>query len=213
MDRRDLLRTLGASAAALPILGAGSPAAQTQDQQQVAGPPWTGPSGTSTDPDLIRPKVTWARLLSEGELATLAALCDTIIPADEKSPSASAVGVPDFINEWASAPYEYQQGALVQIRGGLVWLDGESRRRFGKPYSSLAEAERTAICDDICFQPKARPEHQAGAAFFDLIRDLTATGFYTTREGMKDLQYLGNVPLQRFDGPPPEVLRHLGLDG
>lgn len=213
MDRRDALKTIGISAA-LPMLG--TPAVETPAARapgQTQGPAWTGPAGSPTDPDLIRPKVPWPKVLTAPELATLAALCDMIIPADEKSPSASAVGVPDYINEWVSAPYEYQQGALVQIRGGLIWIDQESIRRFGKPFAALADGERTAICDDICFEPRVRPELKAGAAFFAMIRNLTASGFYTTREGMKDLQYLGNVPSQRFDGPPPEVLKHLGLDG
>ncbi len=208
MDRRDLLKTLGAGAA-LPILG--TPGSPPQDPPTPQGPPWTGPAGTETDPDLLRAKASWPGILTGPELATLTALCDVIIPADEKSPAASAVGVPDYINEWASAPYDYQRSALVTIRGGLIWLDGESNRRFGKPFTSLSDAEKAAICDDICYEPRAKPEFKAGAAFFDLIRNLTASGFYTTREGMKDLQYLGNVPSQRWDGPPPEVLKHLGL--
>lgn len=210
MDRRDLLKTLGVSAT-LPVLRSGSPTAEPQPTPGQ-GPVWTGPAGTPTDPDLLRPKVTWTKVLTAGELATLGALCDLIIPADERSPSATAVGVPDYIDEWASAPYEYQQTALVQIRGGLIWLDQEAGRRFGKPFAALSDAERAAIGDDICFEPRARPEHKAAAAFFAMIRNLTASGFYTTREGMQDLQYLGNVPSQRFEGPPPEVLRHLGLD-
>jgi hypothetical protein len=156
--------------------------------------------------------VTWDRQLTASEVATLAALCDTIVPADERSPSASAVGVPDFINEWASAPYDYQRSALVQIRGGLTWLEAEARRRFERGFGELAEAERRQICDAICYLPAARPGLEPYARFFDLIRDLTATGFYTTREGMGDLGYVGNAPLSRYDGPPPEVLRHLGLE-
>src|SRR5438309_4486454 len=92
---------------------------------------------------------------------------------------------------------------------GLARRRGQ--RRFSRRFDQLVEAEQQQICDEICYLPKAKPELQAAAKFFDLIRDLCATGFYTTREGMKDLQYVGNVPLQRFDGPPAEVLRHLGL--
>jgi hypothetical protein len=205
MDRRDLLKVIGAGSA-LPILANPSVPAAPQPQ-----PPPRGPAGTPSDPDLLRPKVTWEKVLTAPELATLAALCDLIIPADEHSPSASQVGVPDFINEWVSAPYDYQRGALVQLRGGLAWLNTEATRRFGRPFAALTGAEPAAIADDICYEPKATPEHRAAALVFDLVRDLTATGFYTTREGMADLRYVGNVPLQKFDGPPPEVLRHLGL--
>jgi hypothetical protein len=170
------------------------------------------PRGTPTDPDLIRPRVWWEKRLTTAELATLSALCDTIIPADDRSPSASAVGVPDYIDEWASAPYDSHREALIRIRGGLVWLEGQARSRFQRGFAQLSDAERRQICDEICYRPEARAELQAYAAFFDLIRDLSATGFYTTREGMRDLGYVGNVPLPRFEGPPPEVRRHLGLE-
>ncbi|MGH7560453.1 MAG: gluconate 2-dehydrogenase subunit 3 family protein [Gemmatimonadales bacterium] len=213
IPRRDAIKTLG-TAAALPVLG--DPATrrlgrELLEDQAPARP--TGPRGTPTDPDLVRPTPgAWPRLLTDDELASIAVLCDTIIPADEKSPSASAVGVPAYINEYVSAPYDGQQRALVQVRGGLVWLDRESNSRFGKRFAAASEAERQQICDEICHLPRARPEHQAAARFFDLMRDLTAVGFYTTREGMRDLQYLGNVPLVRWEGAPPEVLRHLGLE-
>jgi len=139
-------------------------------------------------------------------------LVDTIIPADATSPAASTVGVPAWINEWVSAPYDGQMRDLIRVRGGLAWLNVESDKRFGKRFNRLAEAERAAICDDICYLPKAKPEFQAAARFFDLVRDLTAVGFYTTDAGMRDLRYVGNVALPRWDGPPPEVLKHLGLE-
>jgi hypothetical protein len=149
--------------------------------------------------------------LSAREIATLTVLCDTIIPADDHSPAASTVGVPAYINEVVSAPYDPQQRDLVRVRGGLAWLNNESRNRFGKVFAALTEKERTAICDDICYLPRAKPEHQAAARFFDLVRDLSASAFYTTQAGMDDLKYIGNVALPKFEGPPKEVLEKLGL--
>jgi hypothetical protein len=111
-----------------------------------------------------------------------------------------------------SAPYEGQMRDLVRVRGGLAWLNVESGKRFGKPFSRLTAPERTQICDDICYLPRAKPEFQSAARFFDLVRDLTAVGFYTTDAGMKDLQYIGNMALPRFDPPPRAVLKHLGLE-
>ena len=209
MDRRHALKVLGA-AAALPAIVPNPPAAP--DPAATKGPTWTGPAGTPSDPNLITPRVWWPKKLQAGELVTLSALCDTIIPADSHSPSASAVGVPDYINEWASAPDDDHREGLVKLRGGLVWLNLESERRFSRPFARLAEAERHQIADDICYEKTAKPGFKGPAQFFDMVRDLTATGFYTTREGMKDLKYIGNVPLQKFDGPPPEVLKHLGLE-
>lgn len=218
MQRRQALKVLAASAAALPVLDSLTPS-EVQSQgtaapapQSPSGEPQAGPRGTLSDPDLLRPKANWPRKLTQGELTTLAALCDTIIPADAKSPSASAVGVPAYINEYVSAPYEGQQRDLVRVRGGLAWLNTESNKRFGKSFARLTPTQRNNICDDICYLPNAKPEFQAAARFFDLVRDHTATGFYTTDAGMRDLGYVGNVPLAKFDGPPAAVRKHLGLD-
>ena len=134
-----------------------------------------------------------------------------IIPADDKSPSASSVGVPDFLDEWISAPYPGQQADRKEVLEGLAWLDSESRKRFQKAFADLAERQKHRICDDICYAPKAKPEFKTAASFFAKFRNLTAGGFYTTPQGWKDLQYIGNVPLTQFDGPPAEVLRHLKL--
>jgi gluconate 2-dehydrogenase gamma chain len=212
LDRRDALKAMAATTG-LPVLAdalaAQTPQGPPQQAAQAARP--VGPRGTPTDPDLLHPKKDWPRKLSARELATLGVLVDTIIPADAVSPSASAVGVPAWINEYVSAPYDGQMRDLIRVRGGLAWLNVESTRRFGKRFAGLTAAERALICDDICFLPRAAPEFQAAARFFDLVRDLTAVGFYTTDAGMKDIGYIGNVALPRFDGPPPAVLRHLGL--
>lgn len=222
MDRREALKVLAVAAASATLADGLTPA--SADAQQLIAitprrrstgsaplPPKTGPRGTVTDPDLINPKSPWPRLLSAPELATLAALCDMIVPADETSPAASSVGVPAYIDEYVSAPYDWAERALVRVRGGLTWLNVESGTRFTKTFAMLTIAQRTAICDDICYAPDAKAEFKAGAAFFAEIRNLTASGFYTSDAGMKDLQYIGNVALAKFDGPPQEVLRKLGL--
>lgn len=226
MGRRAALRVLASTAAALPVVGAvaacapgekgaeGGAAAASGAAGGVpvsSGKPTVGPRGTPSDPDLLNPKITWEMQLTAAEMTTLTALCDVIIPADERSPSASQVGVPAYINEYVSAPSDWYKRALVQVRGGLAWINIESAKRFGKAFHEISDAQRTAICDDICHAPKAKPEFKQAAKFFDRVRDLTAEGFYTTDEGMKDIGYVGNVALPSFDGPPPEVLKHLGL--
>lgn len=171
--------------------------------------------GDAWDPDLLSPVLRWEKVLTDDELEGLAALCDVIVPADDVSPSASAVGCQHFVDEWVSAPYGFSRDDLVLVRGGLAWLDAESADRFGagKRFRDLAENEKTAICDDICHQPDAAPEHRMAARFFHKVRDLTLTAFYTTDEGMADIGYVGNVPRTTWELPPPEVLRHLGLEG
>lgn len=168
-------------------------------------------AGTSTDPNLITPVVPWDLVLTKEELETLAALCDVIIPGDARSPSASTVDAHGFIDEWVSAPYEGNQNDLVIVRGGLVWLGVESTNRFGRRFVEIGPNEKAEICDDICYEPNAAPEFKVAARFFDKVRDLTSTAFWTTDEGMADLGFVGNRPMPSFEGPPPEVLRLLRL--
>lgn len=212
MDRRHALKVM-AIAAATPGLLSCEPG--EEETVAVAPSPASNPkaAGTPWDPDLIAPTVPWARTLTPDELRTLASLCDVILPADERSPSASQLGAHDFIDEWVSAPYDGHERDQVLVRGGLVWLDTEAGRRFGEGarFRDLAPEQKHAICDAICCGPDAEPAFEAASRFFDRVRDLTASAFWTTEEGMADLGYVGNVPLPRWEGPPPEVLRHLGL--
>ena len=211
MERRDAIKALGTAVIGLPILeqlaAQGTPAAQGQAPK----PRSTGPRGGAWDPDLLHPKKDWPRKLSAPELLTLSALCDVIIPADAKSPSASAVGVPAWVNEYVSAPGDGQQRDLVRVRGGLAWLNRESTKRFGKKFRLISAEERSQICDEICYLPKAKPEFQFAARFFDLVRDLTAVGFYTSPEGMRDIGYIGNVALPKFPEVSEEIRSKLGV--
>jgi hypothetical protein len=200
MDRRTALKWVGSAMVVFPMLelkgfGDASPALKE----------------TLTDPNLLHPGKLWDRVLTPEELRGVAALSDVIIPADDESPSASKVGIADFFDEWVSAPYPQQQIDLKQLRDGLGWLKSESQKRFQKEFADLSEEQKTAICDDICYEPKSKPEFKTAAEFFARFRDLTATGFYTSTEGMKDLRYKGNVPLSTFKGPPHEVLQYLKL--
>ncbi len=214
MDRRTAIKWMAAAAAAMPLL----------NLRGLGQSPSAARQGYGMDPDLGRshkPGELWPLTLTPAQRATVAALCDAIIPADGESPSASAVGVPDFIDEWISAPYgdpaypDADNWPFTRDREliiwGTAWLDEESGGRYGRPFAALAANERVSICDDICFLPQTLRKFAPAAVFFARFRDLTAGGFYTTPEGRKDLKYVGNVPSARFDGPPPEVLRKVGL--
>jgi len=172
------------------------------------------PKPYGTDPDLQRIYHSgdlWPLTLTVSQRARATLLCDTIIPADATSPSASQVGVVDLIDEWISAPYPTQRKDRDLVLRGLNWLDSESMRRFSKAMLELTADELHQICDDICWVPKARPQFADAAAFFARYRDLTTGGFYTSPQGRADLRYVGNTPMPRFDGPPLEVLKKVGL--
>jgi Gluconate 2-dehydrogenase subunit 3 len=210
VDRRTALKWILAASAALPALSRVSIGATPE---AAASSP-NATAGYGTDPDLMhiyKAGEAWPLTFGDRQRRTVAALCDLVIPADDRSPSASAVGVVDFIDEWISAPYPPMQDDRRTLLAGLSWLDTESGRRFGRVFADLEAGEMTAICDDICYLPEARRELEEPARFFARFRDLTVGGFYTTPAGMRDIQYVGNVALPRFDGPPPEVLRRVGL--
>ena len=207
MDRRTSLKWMLAASAALPLW---NPRARGADGQAA---PVTG--GYGTDPDLLktyRRGELWPLLLDAAQRRTASALCDVILPGDERSPGAVAVGVVDFLDEWISAPYPRQLEDRPVMLEGLAWMDREARRRFGLPFADLRDAQQRAICDDICREEKVQPAYADAARFFGRYRDLTAGGFYSTPVGRQDIGYIGNVPQVNFAGPPPEVLRKLGLE-
>lgn len=210
MDRRTTIKWVLAAGAAWPLKG--GRAARADDAPTSAS---DGARGYGTDPNLVanyRPGELWPLTFTTAERRLAAILADIIIPADEHSASASAVGVVDFIDEWVSAPYPRNHEDRTTVRDGLAWLDAEAARRFGKRFAELDGTSQHGICDDICEEARAAPANGDAAKFFALFRDLTAGGFYSTPAGRKDLNYIGNVPLARFDGPPAELIKALGLE-
>ena len=210
LDRRAALKFLatGAAGVAVPKSGATaeSPAAAPPDPTAAVA------RGGPSDPSLTQPdKCPWPKLLTEPEMKTVRLLADLVLPADDRSPAASAAGVPEFINEWVSAPYPLQQADLAIIRPGLAWLNTESFKRHGVAFIALPEGPRTALLDNIATPTKAAEQYRIGAVFFQKFIDLCLSGFYSSAAGFEDLQYKGNLPTPTFPGPPPEVLRHLGL--
>jgi len=226
LDRREVLKLMVMASAApaiaacepgdgLPDSGGGSGGVSAESPPSGAAATNPMARGDAWDPDLVSPVLRWDKILTDDELDGLAVLCDVIVPADDVSPAASSVGAHDYIDEWVSAPYDFGRRDLVLVRGGLAWMDQEAARRFGagRRFRDLTGDEQHAICDDICWVETAAPEHRRAARFFAKIRDLTATAFYTTPEGMEDIGYVGNVATSEWGLPPTEVLRHLGLEG
>ncbi|MEM1327171.1 MAG: gluconate 2-dehydrogenase subunit 3 family protein [Bacteroidota bacterium] len=146
---------------------------------------------------------------TEHELATIAVLCDIILPADELSPSATEVEVPVFI-EFIAKDLPYHQ---LPLRGGIMWLDHESKRRYENNFKELSDTQQIAIVDDIAWADKAEkfPQYSQGIQFFDKLRNLTLTGFYTSKMGIQSLGYAGNRP-NIWDGVPAEVLAKHDVD-
>jgi Gluconate 2-dehydrogenase subunit 3 len=205
MDRRTTIKWVLAASASWPLL-------DNRDARADSAP---AAHGYGTDPNLVadyKPGEIWPLTLTAAQRRLAAILADIIIPADEHSPSATAVGVVEFIDEWVSAPYPVQQRDRARVLEGFAWLDAEAARRFSKGFAELTAPEQRGICDDICDTARATPARVSAARFFALYRDLTSGAFYSTPAGRKDLQFIGNVRLARFDGPPPDLLKALGLE-
>jgi hypothetical protein len=206
MDRRTSLKWM-LSAAALPLM-------QITGCSSEPSPKLPSGVGYGTDPDLLKVYGSgsiWPLTLDERQRRIAGALCDLIVPADADAPGALAVGVVDFINEWVSAPYPQQAADRKLILTGFDWLDAQAEQRFSRSFGQSSASQRSAICDDICHLPRARAEFKQAAEFFARYRDLTIGGFCTSPQGRQYLGYVGNVPLASFDGPPPEVLKLVGV--
>ncbi|HJU44338.1 MAG TPA: gluconate 2-dehydrogenase subunit 3 family protein [Vicinamibacterales bacterium] len=141
------------------------------------------------------------------EFKLVTTLADIVIPKDERSGSASDAGVPEFMDFMMLD----QPARQVAMRGGLAWLDRECQQRFDKIFLDCTDTERTAVLDDIAWPARAKADYAHGVAFFNSFRDLTAAGFWTTRMGIDDLQYLGNRSVARWNGCPDAALKKLGV--
>jgi hypothetical protein len=192
-----MLRILTAAPAAAGFVWTDAEAQQAHQQAHAAQTAAAGKGAAA-----FRPK-----FFTRHEYATVNLLVDLILPKDERSGSATDAGVPAFMDFMMTD----QPARQTAMRGGLAWLDRECVTRFDKTFVACTPAERTQVLDDIAWPSKARPELSQGVAFFNSFRDLTASGFFTTKMGIADLQYMGNVYVPEWTGCPPPVLKKLGL--
>jgi hypothetical protein len=179
------------------------------------------PLALSLHPTVAAAQATWARIsaaraagpytvrfFTPHEWQTVRLLADYIIPRDERSGSASDAGVPEFLDFiMVDKPAEQ-----VPMRGGLRWLDSHCHDRFGGAFVKCTAAQQTSVLDEISWPARAEPAVSQGVAFFSRFRDLTASGFWTSRMGITDLQYMGNTVVPEWHGCPPAALQKLGVE-
>ena len=204
LSRRDVIKWFAAAALASqvgPMLSFG------ESKTSIA-------KGYGSDPrvaDIYKPGDFWPLTLSSAQRKVVTAMADLILPADEFGPAASDLRVPDFIDEWVSAPYPKQEESRKIILPGLKWMNSESRRRFKKSFPKLTEKQQKKICDVLCIPEQTDPKMIAAADFFHEFTGLCMGAYYGTPEGWKAIGYTGNTPLTSFDGPPQEVLDRVGV--
>ena len=208
MKRRDLLKNIGLGTVGVAVSGkalANEPI--SREVPTVSDKKFTEPANGKEAKELeYDQSLRDQQFFDNHEMETIAVLADIIIPADAKTGSATDAGVPDFI-EFIVKDMPHHQ---TPMRGGLMWLDSETKKQFGKKFIEISAVNRLKIVDQIAYPEEAKPEHSQGVKFFNLMRNLTATGFYTTEIGFKDLGYVGNQP-NFWDGVPQDVLDKHGL--
>lgn len=147
------------------------------------------------------------RFFTPHEWRTVRMLADYVIPRDERSGSATDAGVPEFLDFIVVDRPELQ----TPVRGGLHWLDNYCHTTFGVAFADCSSTDREHTLDLIAWPQHASPEMRPGVAFFTRFRDLTASGFWTSPMGVKDLRYLGNTAVHEWTGCPQEALDKLGV--
>ena len=206
MDRRKSIKALLVGTAATGVLiescnPADKKAAPATTEKAVA----VDASRTPEELAVIK-KLEAETFFTKEEMATITVLADIIIPKDEVSGSATDAKVPDFIEFIVKDMPEHQ----IPMRGGLRWLQLESFKRFDKSFTDITDKQRIEIVDAIAYPNKVKPGMQPGVSFFNLMRDLTTTGFYTSEIGVKDIGYKGNV-VNQWNGVPDDVLKQYNV--
>jgi hypothetical protein len=148
------------------------------------------------------------KFFTAAEFRTARILADIIIPRDDRSGNASDAGVPEFMDFMMTD----RPGNQKWMRDGLTWIDAQSNTRFSKPFADATDAQREQIVNDIAWPARAPASMADGVGFFNRFRDLTSSGFWSSRIGVKDLQYKGNLFVAEWDGCPPAALKKLGVN-
>jgi len=207
MDRRESLKLIAWSTVSSSLI---LDACKTKDkQEEKAADVKTNPASTvdrMAEEKELEEKLNAYKFFNDHEMATIGVLADIIIPRDEVSGSATDAKVPDFIEFMVKDKPELQ----TPMRGGLRWLDMQMAKQHGKSFKDSTAQQQIAMVDAIAYPKKAKPEMKQGVSFFNLMRNLTASGFYTSEIGIKDMGYAGNKPNQ-WNGVPDEVLKQYGV--
>lgn len=205
MKRRESLKLIVTGAVAVPAVVAGCNPDDKKPEVAAADPKFTldrNPAEIENEKRLL----AMPKFFTDHEMATIAVLSDIIIPKDEVSGSATEAKVPEFI-EFIVKDMPHHQ---TPLRGGLRWLDMQCLTRYNNGFKDCTKEQQIEMVDQIAYPAKAKPEMAQGVSFFNKMRDMVATGFYTSQIGVKDIGYIGNVPTQ-WNGVPDDVLKQYGL--
>ncbi len=207
MNRRESLKAIGITTLSAGVL---LDACKPKDTEVPTGK-LTGNKDGDIDRQAVeieREKALHAQtFFTPHEMATITILGDIIIPKDSRSGSASDAKVPQFIEFIVKDMPDHQ----LPMRGGLRWLDVQCLNQYGKAFKECTGNQQTAMVEAIAYPAKSAPDMQQGVAFFNRLRNLVASGFFSSKMGIEDLGYVGNRPNQ-WEGVPPEIIKQYGLE-
>jgi hypothetical protein len=208
MDRRNSLKLIVTGTIAAPAIIAGCKPEDKKAKEEAVKEIQLNLDRSKEEAEYEKQLQAMGKFFTDHEMATITVLADIIIPKDEVSGSASDAKVPAFIDFIVRDMPDHQ----TPMRGGLRWLDMQCLRRYEKTFVDCSQQQQMEMVNLIAYPERAKnkPELQPGVAFFSRMRDLTATGFYTSEIGIKDIGYIGNTPNQ-WNGVPDDVLKQYGL--
>ena len=204
ISRRDVIKWFAAVAASTQLGGSGLWGQEMGDL----------PLGYGSDPKvagIYKPGDFWPLTLSAKQRRLVTVLADLILPEDELGPAASSLRVPEFIDEWVSAPYPKQQASRKVIVPGLTLMDELSQARFGRNFAELSAHQGTTILDAIIAQKGGEAQLKKAESFLQEFTSVCMGAYYGTPAGWKAIGYVGNTPMASFDGPPIDVLEQVGV--
>ncbi len=205
MNRRESLKAIGISTLSAGVL---LEACKSKTEDKPVEITDSGANADRQAAEIERDKKLNAeKFFTPHEMATITILGNIIIPKDERSGSASDANVPEFIEFMVKDVPDHQ----IPMRGGLRWLDMQCLARYNNPFKDCDAKQQLEMVDEIAYPDKAKPEMQQGVAFFNRMRSLTASGFFTSKMGIDDLGYVGNKP-NLWEGVPADIVKQYGLE-
>jgi hypothetical protein len=206
MNRRDSLKALGITTLSAGILVDACKPKDKENEKRIAAEKEA--NADRQDSEIERDKkLNATEFFTPHEMATITILADIIIPKDDRSGSASDAEVPEFIEFIVKDMPDNQ----LPMRGGLRWLDMQCLTRYNKSFKDCNSTQQLELIDQIAYPAKAKPDMQPGVSFFNRFRNLTASGFFTSKIGIEDLGYVGNRP-NKWEGVPADIIKQYGLE-
>ena len=205
MDRRDSIKSIMLGSIGFGVLFEGCVTGiSSEDVKKTISKFQYG----RTDKELAYDKKLFSiQCFSKKEMKSITQLCNLILPPNEFG-SIEDAEVPELMEFMAKDIPGYE----IPIKDGLLMLDKISKQKNSMVFINCNEIEQKKILDQMAFPDPdmSSSEQKEEVKWFSLMRNLTMTGYYTSKVGIEELGYVGNTP-NVWDGVPQDVLDQYGL--